>query len=332
MAPPAHQNTRFEVVQVNGRFNDRTGTNDIEAQETLRLLQNIKPTSRRTYPRIGILAFTPGQRDLIASYLLNRKQKSDETGEKILQLERNGLGVFHLEEVQGEQFDITLLCMTFGLTDMRSSITRKIQQLNQPEYLAYWNGINCLPSREVYIIHSYPEVYLDQWRNEPEHRGLFMLAQYIQYAEAPVGSRSAIIHHILEHQAPATLPYAHQFFLQEVAAALQPYLEPGRIRYTDQPSQLRNVLIVYPKPNMGKAIILVPDGVLSAGLTTNISWEKQQRDRLQQLGYHLQTVSSVQWWKNPKQEARRLASQIIKYDEAALAGAEAPASGEDAEA
>jgi hypothetical protein len=44
---------------------------------------------------------------------------------------------------------------------------------------------------------------------------------------------------------------------------------------------------------------------------TSYTWEWRVRDQLQRQGYPVQNAWSVLFWRNPRQEARKLAGRII---------------------
>ena len=69
----------FEVECLEGRFHEIDATNDVEAQQVIRELNQIKQTPQRVYPTVGIVAFTLEQRDLISAYILKLKQQSMST-------------------------------------------------------------------------------------------------------------------------------------------------------------------------------------------------------------------------------------------------------------
>ncbi|MBK9016418.1 MAG: hypothetical protein IPM82_21405 [Saprospiraceae bacterium] len=59
------------------------------------------------------------QRDLIANYLLKLKQQNVLGSEKIQQLERNGMGVFHMMSCLGSILTSSLFPALFGLVNLK---------------------------------------------------------------------------------------------------------------------------------------------------------------------------------------------------------------------
>ena len=61
---------------------------------------------------------------------------------------------------------------------------------------------------------------------------------------------------------------------------------------------------------------LEADGFISHAPSTSYSWEQSQRTKIDSGKMRFIPVWSLKWWKNPKEEARKLASEIIKLDKA----------------
>ena len=57
------------------------------------MLNQIERTPQRTFPCVGIVCMTRGQRDKLSDLLLGIKQRRSAGVETIQQLERNGLSV-----------------------------------------------------------------------------------------------------------------------------------------------------------------------------------------------------------------------------------------------
>ena len=86
--------------------------NEDEAQEIVKLLNNIFANTYNIYPSVAIVCFTFEQRNLIADYLQKIKQQKQGGYERIIQLEKCGLGVFHCSELEGINKDIAFVSTT----------------------------------------------------------------------------------------------------------------------------------------------------------------------------------------------------------------------------
>ncbi|MCP3932055.1 MAG: hypothetical protein GY705_23530 [Bacteroidetes bacterium] len=311
-------NVQFE--QIDGRFDNKKGINEAEAQHVMHLLNQIEKTPQRTFPKVGIICGTVQQRNLIASYLLKIKQKRSTGSEKILQLERNGLGVFSLSETVGLYFDIVLFSATWGVIDLKATLTHKIGTLNSEENN---NFISLLMSRahgKLIILNSIPIMYLEKYLSTPENSGTFQFSCFLLLAESiqhkDVKRQETLLQTYHKHLGTEEKKALKNTFISELAASLQPYLERGRIQKNVQINGIPIPLIIQPINEGQSPLVIVEDGFFASAPTSSYQWEADQLNSLHEMGIETQAIYSVNWWKNPQQEARKLASRIIKMDNA----------------
>lgn len=311
--PP--QRVSYVVDNVEGRFHELEGTNDTEAQTIIRLLNQIKQTPQRVYPSVGIVTFTVEQRDLIANYLLKLKQQSALGSEKIQQLERNGMGVFHIDELFGQHFDILVVSCTFGLVNIKGELTKKLVFLNTPTGIGHLRMLVNKPVQTYYIVHSLPDEQLQQLEAKKWEEGTWMLAHFIRLAEANKNANKPQMMISMEAIGKKMANGDHtSTFANEILLALAPYLDTKRISTKSSTSTVRLPLVVSPVSENGQPIVLHPDGFFAETAFTSPLWEQSQRDSIQKSGIHYLPFWSVDWLKNPNVEARLLASKIINLD------------------
>ncbi len=300
--------------QVDGRYDEQKGTNEEEAQHIITLLNEVKPTSQRTFPTVGIVCFTVAQRDLIASYLLKIKQKWSFGAEKIQQLERNGLGVFYLDELRGQHFDVLMVSTTYGIKNAKGELTEQVAQLNTSETLAHLQLLLSRPLHTLFIANSIPQVDLQNWLHLPRQAGYFLIANYLNFnkdRQKTAADTKQRIHDWLEITASAPDEYV---FAQEVAVALQPYLGEERLKVGSTFANRQLPLLIQNVQDVPSPWLLQPDGFFGQTNATDYVWENTQRLEIVERGLLYQPLWSVNWWKNPRQEARRVAGIVIKSD------------------
>ncbi len=305
----------FQVDNVEGRFIDREGTNDIEAQQIIRLINQVKRTKHRTYPSVGIICFTVEQRDLISSYLLKVKQQNASGSDKIRQLERNGLGVFHIDELYGQHFDILMVSFTIGTINLKGNLSKKSVFFNTPEGVSHIRLIINKVPKKIFIVHSIPKSYLTKFIKKPQDIGTYILSHFILYGKAAqkgdIEKQKALVPVFSEMESKKK---PKSIFTQEVANALRPYIDGKRFHQNIPLDRINLPLNIKPISNDGSPVVIHPDGFFANTPSTSFMWEFQQRIKIQNLGLKYLPVWSVKWWKNPKQEARKFASIIIKQD------------------
>ncbi len=317
------QRVSYHVDNVEGRFHELDGTNDTEAQHIIRLLNQIKQTPQRIYPSVGIVTFTVEQRDLIANYLLKLKQQNVLGSEKIQQLERNGMGVFHIDELYGQHFDIIIVSCTFGLVNLKGELTKKLVFLNTPTGVGHLKMLVNKPVQEYHIVHSLPEAQLQVLELKKGEEGTWLLAHFIRLAEATLNSNKPQMMISMEAIGKNTGNGApHSIFADEVIIALAPFLDVRRISTKLATNTVHFPLTVVPIHEDGQSVVLHPDGFFAGTAFTSPLWEQNQQQAIQKAGIEYLPFWSVNWLKNPNLEAKLLASKIINVDSKQKKGAE----------
>jgi hypothetical protein len=315
----------YQLDSVEGRFHETECVNDVEAQYVIRFLNQIRPTPQRVFPSVGIVTLTVEQRDLISFYLLRLKQQNSLAGEKILQLERNGMGIYYIDDMVGHQFDHVILSCTYGVLNLKGVMTRKIAQLNTPVGVANLRMLANKRLQSLRLVHSLPEEQIQRFEGRKWEEGTWLLANLIRLAEAGAGRNYPQQLLALESLGirPNPEPLVSTFIL-ELKKALRPYISENRFALNYLAGEVRIPLLLKSQfPDQG-AVALHPDGFFGDRLFTSFVWEQAQRDKITALGMDYVPVWSTAWLKNPGKEARLLASRIIKQDSQRMAEEEAP--------
>ncbi|KAA3623208.1 MAG: hypothetical protein DWQ02_24840, partial [Bacteroidetes bacterium] len=251
---------RIQTEKINGRFEETTSINTAEADRVIHLLNNIRPTSTRTLPAVGIVCLTRNQRDFIADYLLRIKQRRQTGVETIQQLERNGLGVFHINELDGRLFDQVILSTTFGETESKKKpFTTKIQTLNTSEGIAGMHKLMSCVKNELQLIHSIPASIVKEFLQTPDQLGTFLLAGLIKHQN---------ISPILKTEED-TLK-AGKVWEEQLERSIREKSPEVSFR------QDRGFLILQ-DPDQEKAKLLLTNGCFAQTPATDFYWEYQQR-------------------------------------------------------
>ncbi len=244
---------------INGRFEESYNTNSDEAEKVIHYLNTIEKTSARTFPSVGIVCLTVQQRDLITSYLLRIKQHRQTGAETIQQLERNGLGVFHVDELDGRLFDQVILSATFGESGIKTKqLTKSINRLNTPSGVAAMHKLLGCVKNELKIIHSIPKKYLDIFLEQDGPTGTFLLAgliERVQSAEVSASPKGGTevwndqLERLLRQQNPeATFRHQEGFLIMQT-------------------------------PGDEQAKLLLTDGCFAQTPNTDFCWEFEQRQK-----------------------------------------------------
>ncbi|MEO1263255.1 MAG: hypothetical protein AAFZ15_30885 [Bacteroidota bacterium] len=301
------------VENLEGRFHEIDGTNDVEAQQVIRILNQIKQTPQRVYPSVAIVTFTLEQRDLISAYILKLKQQNAVGSEKIRHLERNGMGVFFIEELYGQQFDIVILSCTFGSINLKGKLTKRLSLLNTQEGISYLHLLINMPVQRLYLLHSFTDAEIDIFAGKQWDKGTWLLSHFIKMAEAAQQENKYKYEEEMEiiGKKEKSLEKNVQF-VKEIQELLQPYIDSSRFEEQVQWEDIVLPLIIKPVSENGVTIVIHPDGFFADTPCTSGVWEKAHIDKLTRNDFHLIPVWSVNWLSDMAHETRKLASQIIK--------------------
>lgn len=304
------------VAHVEGRYDEVQHTNETEARQIIDWLNLIEPTPAKTYPVVGIACATVQQRDLIAGQLLKIRQKRLPGHEKIQQLHLNGLGVYQFAELQGQHVDVLLMSLTHGMTDAQGTLTRDLH---------FWNtllGINQLhvaltrATQRIYIAHSIPPGLYAVLSADRKFLGTCILSHLVTFAEHIQRGDHAAAQEQLEKM-KALLhypdePFTATLFQEEVELALRPYFESQQLRRNAVVAGVAVPLaILNSDPH---ASVLLFDGVLTPSPIPSYEWEEKVQQYFSKNGVGHVSTFAVQWWRSPKQEARKLASRLIRQE------------------
>ncbi|MEI6409074.1 MAG: hypothetical protein WCR52_06815, partial [Bacteroidota bacterium] len=306
------------VANVEGRYDEQNCTNEEEARQIIDWLNLIEPTPAKTYPMVGIACATIQQRDLIAGQLLRIRQRRLAGHEKIQQLHLNGLAVYQFAELQGQHVDVLLMSLTHGTVDAHGTLTR---------HLHFWNsqaGINqlyiCLTraSQKIFIAHSIPSGLYAVLAADKNFFGTCILSHLVTFADLIQQGNNEASEEQLQKM-KELLGFKESFypvstFMEEVGYLLQPYFEKSSMHWSGFAAGMRVPLFVESSDQSEPSSVLLFDGVFSGTTRPSYEWEEKLKNYFNRYNIEYVPVLSANWWKSPKQEARRLASRMLRRE------------------
>lgn len=306
----------LQMTHTHGFYYESTGINEKEAEAALQLLNKIQPTPQRTMPTVGIVCLTPQQRDLISYYLLRIKQRNEPGADVVQQLERNGLGVFHLGELPGLHFDEMILSVTFGPSAPNGRVSGHIEMLNGPGQTAQLAALMSRASTKVHALCSIDDIDLRRMAGDSSRRGECLLANYLLFLSAFRQSKAAEQHKIIERVAALVRrnEYAQEesVFHQEVATALAAYIGKDRMAPGEGWGAAHLPLMVSDADMRRPVAALRADGSFYNTPETDWLWEYEIRKHLKDKNIEYISVWSAAWWRDAREEARKLAGAVLK--------------------
>ncbi len=308
----------LKLFKNENRYDEESSTNEEEANLIIKALNEIKLTKHKTFPSVTIACFTQEQRNLIADSILKIKQRRSPGSERIRQLERNGLIIVHVDELHGYKSDILMLSTTFGSVNLKGDLSPDIFWLNTHEgYKAMRSVLSCT-TQELWIFTALSEKHIDALYSNWNKFGTALLAAIIKYAQAVEDKDQelpfAILEQIIQTRKPQKYYTKNSLFIEEVAEALKPYLGEGRVSTEESFGDLKLPLVISSNHVNNPPLVVIADGFFFKNGPGAFLWEDEIRKTLKKAGYQIYTTWSSNWWKNPTQEARKIASIIIKQD------------------
>lgn len=308
----------MSLKQVNGIYYPKIRINEDEAQEVVKMLNLVAPNAYNNYPSVGIACFTYEQRNLVSDYLQRIKQQKQPGYDRIVQLEKCGLGVFHISELEGVNKDVVYVSTTYGM-DYLQQLTDDINELHAPIATNYIQMLLAMPNAQVTICTSIPHGFVQAQLKREGNDALRLMAIYLAYAEAvednqPVAEQQLL--DILVKTPPASSFVVAPSFNEQVRLELVKYIEPSRVQTNVWVDNLPVDILIQPTVAGAPAIAVITDGFFSRGAYDTFCRESELVRRLEARGCRYYPLYTKQWWRQPSLEARKLAGSFLQEDTA----------------
>ncbi len=306
VCPPAtHGGLGLQFTYVGGLYQESMGVNVAEIDHILSLLSQIDEKPQHTYPCIGIVTMTISQRDALLERLLRMKRERTEGVELLQQLERNGLGVYALHEIGGQQFDILLVSGVFSAIGWPQRLPADMPVLMDEHFQAGLAGLMAASCQTLHIISSFTLTQLDSYLDLWDAPGMRMYAAYLRYTGSGGSS-------VITRLGPVVNDYYRGMvswpLLHEINRRAAADLDAFSIQVGDYwPGSGLPMIVV--GGDGGKTVVNV-DGFWAEGNSTDYYWEWQQRRHCLAAGFRLFEISAQEWWKNPAAQLSRFNAGI----------------------
>ena len=303
------------VVEVDGRYTERERVNEVEVQTVVQELLRVQPTEDRRLPRVGVVCFSEAQRNLIAAHLLEIKQRNGYGSEHIAQLERNGLGLYTIDELYGLSLDVLILSLTFGRLRQTGDWGRSLQFFDRPEATFHFNYLLHFSVDQLVIIHSLPRATIENYLLHAADQGSYLLASYLSYYQAVANDELVAAQAYLTHftedadAAPESLSMG-----RELGEFLSEYVGKQRVTIHEIIAEHAIDLTIANREALPGGLALKADGYFADAPYSDARWELRQRKKIRGAGFELLPVWTKFWWNNAAQAARKLAARVIVRD------------------
>ncbi len=185
--PSFNQSIPIEFFEVGGTFNEHI--NIEEAEKVLEILENIQPKPDGNYPSVGIATFNITQRNYIRRKIIEKQNinENESFRQKIANLEKAGLFIKNLENIQGDERDIIIISTTYGKKHTGKFI-QSFGPINHTKGYKLLNVIITRAKEKIYICNSIPTEYYANYKDalatEGSNNKRAVLYAYLSYCKA----------------------------------------------------------------------------------------------------------------------------------------------------
>ncbi|BDS10556.1 AAA domain-containing protein [Aureispira anguillae] len=321
--PNNFEYTPIKYIQVNGTYSDHS--NEREAETILSIIENnIHPFPNGEYPSVGIATFNIHQRNLILNKINERRkfEKYAIFNEKILELEKGGLFVKNLENIQGDERDVIILSTTYGM-NKDGKFAHRFGSINHQKGYKLLNVIITRAKYKVYICTSIPEEvflnYKEHLTAEGSNNRRAVFFAYLAYARAvsqnDTEQRLSILDILAENTRKSSSldilnAELESPFEEEVYQALTDHFEETNIIPQLKFAGFR-IDIVYDSKITGIPKIAIEcDGAAYHSSQEAYLYDKHRQKILEGHGFVFHRIWSTNWWRNPIRETNKLVNFI----------------------
>jgi len=306
-SPVRQAGVALQFTYVGGLYQEATGINEAEVDYILGLLSQIDEKPQHTYPCIGIVAMTVPQRDALLGRLLRIKRERSEGVELLQQLERNGLGVYALHELGGQQFDILLVSGVFSAIGWPQRLPADMSGLMDEHFQACLAGLMAASCQSLHVISSFTLSQLDTYLSVWEAPGMRMYAAYLRYTGSGGAEAIAEPEQVVDDYYRGMVGWP---LLQEISRRSATDLQGFGIEVADYwPGNGLPMLVTGAD---GSKAAVNTDGFWAEGSSTDYYWEWQQRRYCLAAGFQLLEISAQAWWKNPLNQLSRFVADVAE--------------------
>ena len=290
---------RVKLCTVNGVFKSgKDRTNEQEAQAIIaEVLRRFKEENLRKYS-IGIVTFNETQRKLIES-LLDAEYHKDPALDAWANREEEPLIVRNLENVQGDERDIILFSVTYGLDEDR----RRPANFGPLNKEGGWRRLNVAITRAKYEIILFSSLTYGMITNTTS-RGVEGLHDFLKFAELGYISDSSAEY----DSKPKGIMNSVCKVLEENGYSFQCNVGHSNFKI--------DIAVVNPFDENEYLLGIMLDGdTYKASLNNTKDREISQPGVLRGLGWNLHRIWTMDWWDNRDEEVKKLLAVLEKRKE-----------------
>ena len=329
--PAQKEYQAIELIEVDGLYDKRL--NKEEAERVLDLLLSLVKTPENEEemeeedvvetPSVGVATFNLNQRNYLLERLQELKLMDEAAARKITALERGGLFVKNLENIQGDERDIIIISTTFGRRE-DGRFLQLFGPINQAKGYKLLNVIVTRAKQKVYVVTSIPPEFYNQYAQQMQEKGntgRTCLYAYLSYAKALTIGNTELKKSILENLAahctePVFQHYSLQSsspFIEEVTKRLKPYIPAERIQKQYRCGGFVIDIAIFPPDNeLNQTVWAIEcDGSKAHKSEEAYMHDVYREVQLERLGFQVYRIYSANWWMDAEASLKELVDRCV---------------------
>lgn len=325
--PNRHEYIPIEYIQAGGTFSDHT--NEAEAEKVLEIIDKcINKHASGEYPTIGIATFNVHQRDLIKEKILE-KQKFDKYknfNQKIEELEKAGMFIKNLENIQGDERDVIILSTAYGI-NKNGTFAQRFGQINSKKGYRLLNVIITRAKYKIYVCTSVQEKYFMSYRDYLKAEGNNKRAvfyAYLAYAKSVSENNeegrkavlSALINNKEQNDEIYNNPALESPFEEEVYEILCKKFDKNQLKAQFQFAGFKIDIVYESKIDGVPKIAIECDGAKYHSGQEAYLYDIHRQKILENYGFVFHRIWSTNWWRDAKRETDKLVNFIRNVEAA----------------
>lgn len=304
------------IMVKDGRWIDKK--NEKEAEEVVKLVKNILAT-RKNNETIGVITFNSSQMNLIED-IIDKEMSKDDKFSTLITAEKNrydngeniGFFVKNIESVQGDERDIIIFCIGYAKNET-GRVAINFGWLNQD---GGENRLNVAISRaknKIYVVTSIEpdDLIVDNTKNN----GPKLFKEYLKYVKAVNDGNKELVESILVNLLDKNDTIDEQFsfdsvFEEEVCNKL---LEKGyKVKSQYGVGGYRIDLVITSDDGKDNILGIECDGRLYHSSKFARERDYHRQKYLESRGWNIYRIWSINWWKNPQLEIKKIEDYLSK--------------------
>jgi hypothetical protein len=298
---------KIDLHCTQGVFDIQSQTNEKEADTVIHLLNTIEIDKQsRIYTKTGILCFSEAQRNLIWSYVKELSKRNDDTGEKVRQLERNGLQIGCLNDLLGMQFERLIVSATFSYLDNEALFINPFEFVEPKAFLLGLDWCKYAKAKHIDIVYSsYPE---DGKIGLTHNPGALLLINFLKDFKE------------LKENIDLGGSYYFKDFLEEkeytnplalrIQNLLRQFYPINQLRLDYELFGIEFPLAILPEDLETKPSVLVFDKIISEEKIVSIAWDHYFLAKLLEEGFNVIHINTIDFWKKPEKSLNLLMDEL----------------------